>query len=749
MKANLRLKMKSHLFLLSVTMMALSWAAAPGDCAEILVPENYATIQEAIDNANYGDTVRVAAGTYMERIVLKAGITVAGAGRDVTFLDGDGRGAIVWVPDTARADNTFLYGFTLQNGYDGTYISDTGADAGIYIDRYGSATIEDNRIASLGNYGIDVGYSPVATVIRGNIIHGNLRYGIAIDQGSPHIEKNVIYGCTWGGIRGLNAYARPSIRNNTLVDNVGEGWAYGAVFENGSSPQVFENNIIAFNGGYGIFVYSNNTLSQPRRVFYNCVYGNGSPNNENLILDPDTSVLADPDLSDRAAHDYSLATSSPCRDAGNPGAQFDDADGSRNDMGAYGGTGVYTGDMTPPLVTSHTPNAGAMNVASTPTIEIRIADDDSGVDIQSLVIDLTGGRIFDGSDQASYPDAVLSGSTGEYTVAYTPSEPFASGEKISVYVNCGDLRSNIMPQFGFAFIIQPYHPRTIHVPDDYDTIQKGVDEARFGDTVWVGIGRFDENVDLKQGVNLHGSGPYLTTLSGQGGSGVIAAKNDCTIQGLTIASGYSYSGIYCWQASPLLLNNLIVSSSDTSSNYGINVSVQSHPEIVNNTIVGFFNGVMIGSGNTPVMRNNIIVSCRSNGIYKSRTGAGPVLAYNNVFGNAKNYTGCSAGTSDISVDPDFLDPETALYTLSATSACIDAGDPDAAYNDLDGSRNDVGAFGGPQQTLVNPTALSAVAAAFGRSACTSCQGDMDADEDIDGADLSTLAHLLEIIASAI
>jgi len=35
--------------------------------------------------------------------------------------------------------------------------------------------------------------------------------------------------------------------------------------------------------------------------------------------------------------DYELQDGSPCIDTGNPGVQYDDADGSRNDMGAYGG----------------------------------------------------------------------------------------------------------------------------------------------------------------------------------------------------------------------------------------------------------------------------------------------------------------------------------------------------------------------------------------------------------------------------
>jgi hypothetical protein len=35
--------------------------------------------------------------------------------------------------------------------------------------------------------------------------------------------------------------------------------------------------------------------------------------------------------------DFHLGLSSPCKNAGNPGEEFNDIDGSRNDQGAYGG----------------------------------------------------------------------------------------------------------------------------------------------------------------------------------------------------------------------------------------------------------------------------------------------------------------------------------------------------------------------------------------------------------------------------
>jgi hypothetical protein len=78
--------------------------------------------------------------------------------------------------------------------------------------------------------------------------------------------------------------------------------------------------------------------------------------------------------------------------------------------------------------------------------------------------------------------------------------------------------------------------------------------------------------------------------------------------------------------------------------------------------------------------------------------------YNDVCVNTGgNYSGTAdvSGTSgNISADPAFAsvddsDPTDDDWTLAAGSACIDAGDPNTIYNDHDGSRNDMGAFGGP------------------------------------------------------
>ncbi len=52
----------------------------------------------------------------------------------------------------------------------------------------------------------------------------------------------------------------------------------------------------------------------------------------------------------------------------------------------------------------------------------------------------------------------------------------------------------------------------------------------------------------------------------------------------------------------------------------------------------------------------------------------------------------SGGTGNITVNPQFTNAAARNFTLAAVSPCINTGDPAAAYNDPDGSRNDMGAL---------------------------------------------------------
>ncbi|MDM8540147.1 hypothetical protein QUF90_03575 [Desulfococcaceae bacterium HSG9] len=72
------------------------------------------------------------------------------------------------------------------------------------------------------------------------------------------------------------------------------------------------------------------------------------------------------------------------------------------------------------------------------------------------------------------------------------------------------------------------------------------------------------------------------------------------------------------------------------------------------------------------------------------------ISYNDIFDNAgddsaKKPKACAQGTETLTDDPLFADADD--YHLADDSPCIDVGDPE--LEDEDGSRSDMGAYGGP------------------------------------------------------
>ncbi len=72
------------------------------------------------------------------------------------------------------------------------------------------------------------------------------------------------------------------------------------------------------------------------------------------------------------------------------------------------------------------------------------------------------------------------------------------------------------------------------------------------------------------------------------------------------------------------------------------------------------------------------------------------VSYSNFYGNTSNICGMAdpVGTSgNIGVSPDFMGATD--FHLASHSLLIDAGAPDAGFLDTDGTRDDIGAYGGP------------------------------------------------------
>jgi PKD repeat protein len=175
----------------------------------------------------------------------------------------------------------------------------------------------------------------------------------------------------------------------------------------------------------------------------------------------------------------------------------------------------------------------------------------------------------------------------------------------------------------------------------------------------------------------------------------VTSSSNVLITQNIIANNFSSNtigGIQCTNAPIEITNNIIVNN---SGSYGAFIlQNNSDVELTNNTIAnnesnGTNQYLFFIFNSAPVIRNCIIID--NNSIFF--TGGTVDVTYTCISGG---YT----GTSNINEDPLFIAPSggdgiafnglNAHWWLQEGSPCIDAGDPDAMYNDPDGSRNDMG-----------------------------------------------------------
>ncbi len=159
----------------------------------ITVPDEYSSIQEAINNSKSGDTVFVKSGIYFEHIVVdKNGLRLAGENRDTTIIDGAGTGNTVYV----EANNTEVSGFTAQNS------GCNFTESGIYLNSLFNTSISNNKVSS-NHLGVYLSSSPNC-VLRDNNMTGNFyNFGVSghnlqeyihdIDVSNIVDEKPIIY----------------------------------------------------------------------------------------------------------------------------------------------------------------------------------------------------------------------------------------------------------------------------------------------------------------------------------------------------------------------------------------------------------------------------------------------------------------------------------------------------------------------------------------------------------------------------
>ncbi len=217
---------------------------------------DYEKIQDAIDNATDGDTVRVWEGVYYENVVVNKSVDLVGNGSEGTTIDAGGSGDVVKI----MADWVNMSGFSVTGS--GNWGSNSGIEVesdndhifenncssnrnGIYLDGSSECTVTNNTCSN-NDYGINLWDSSECKITSNTC--SNNRYGIVLDGSSECKITNNSCSNNNSGIS-LDGSSECKIENNTCSNN-----DYG-IRLSGSSDCNITNNTCSANNNYGIYLW--------------------------------------------------------------------------------------------------------------------------------------------------------------------------------------------------------------------------------------------------------------------------------------------------------------------------------------------------------------------------------------------------------------------------------------------------------------------------------------------------------------
>lgn len=591
------------------------------------------SVQDAIDVANPGVAIWVAAGTYVENITMKDGQAVYGGfagtetslgqrncAKNITILDGGQLGSVVTIQSNASS-STRLEGFTIRNG--------TGT-----TDWYGR---------KVGG-GIWCGYGVQANIACNIIRSNNADFGGGIfcdDDTTADIYNNVIHSNTAAEGAGIGCrwMARPSVIGNTIAYNTGTGHGAAVYCDEvwGDYKPKIRNNMIAWNSS-GIYVV---TATVPV-IENNCLWGNTAyaygniPNQTGL----NGNIAAYVMFADSAAGDYHLRAGSGGIDAGsnmNLPSSYDRDGGSRAWDGNQDGTALA---------------------------------DCGAYEFRRVYVKYDSGGTQDGSTWTKAFHTVQAG----LNAAIWPDEVWVARGSYNEHIT---LKDGVALYGGFAGT-ETYLTRFWW---ENAAILDGAGTT--GSTVIIPAGaRPSTRIDgftIVNGNATNGGGIWCGSESAPKITNNRIGPNTATYG----------AGIYCTASSAYIAGNLFILNAASMSGGAVYLSgspaTVSYNTIADNTAASNGGGIAYFNGNPTISSN--IVAFNSQGI---RSLSGPaVFSNNNVYGNtAGNYASVADPTGmngNISSDPRFLGRAYGDYHLTDGSPCVDAAkDSDRPISDLEG-----------------------------------------------------------------
>jgi parallel beta-helix repeat protein len=220
--------------------------------ANMIVPDDYERIQQAIDRARNGDTIFVRAGLYYENVIVNERVSLIGENRFNTIIDGNFTGNVIEV----AADNVTITDFTIQN-------SGSTPSCGICVRQRSTGNNISHNIIANNRHGIVLNFDSEYNSMSRNNIRANKECGILLYSSDNDMSGNNITD------NGKAIWLWDSSDNGISANNITNNW-YGILLEDSSHNTISGNNITA-NHWDGINL---------RRSSSNTIFGNNIIDNK-------------------------------------------------------------------------------------------------------------------------------------------------------------------------------------------------------------------------------------------------------------------------------------------------------------------------------------------------------------------------------------------------------------------------------------------------------------------------------------
>ena len=209
-----------------------------------------------------------------------------------------------------------------------------------------------------------------------------------------------------------------------------------------------------------------------------------------------------------------------------------------------------------------------------------------------------------------------------------------------------------------------------------------------------GIGiREGSTVTIAESSVLHNSAHWSGGGVGIWGGAPVVEMSNSIIRG---NDGFDSGGLGMWEPGGTFTGSNLLVVENTSGPGPCGLAIEGSGELANVTVarnrseLGNAGAEIHGQGGAYRINNSIFYN--NSAFDRNLAGDNLDVRYSNV---ENPWGDVWPGEGNISSDPHFIDPDRGAYELAPGSQSINAGDPDSAFNDVDGTRNDIGAFGGP------------------------------------------------------